>query len=134
MNNAVWQREEIVASLSVTPTYRVFLVQVDTVQRFVVVHGQIILNQFKNFPNKAVRESAFVISLKSLMEGRKHSKLYLKSSSKAAQKFRSSSNPMRDRASAKAAPMTATATAMVRNIWQSYFPASDEPLSGAHQA
>ena len=106
------------------------MVQVDSVQRYVVVHGQIILNQFKNFHTKAIRECAFVGSLKTLMEGRRHSKLYFKAS-KTAQLLRSNNNPMKDRASAKAAPMTATATAMVRTIWQSYFPASDAAPTGA---
>lgn len=41
-----------------------------------VVHGQIILNQFKHFPNKAVQRAAFVGELRSRMEQRKHHKLY----------------------------------------------------------
>ena len=52
-------------------------VQADSVERFVVVHGQIILNQFKHFPNKAVQKAAFVGELRSKMETRKHSKLYM---------------------------------------------------------
>ena len=51
--------------------------QADSVERFVVVHGQIILNQFKHFPNKAVQKAAFVGELRSKMEARKHSKLYM---------------------------------------------------------
>lgn len=51
--------------------------QVDRVERFVVVHGQIILNQFKHFPNKAVQKAAFVSELKHRMEMRRHSKLYM---------------------------------------------------------
>ena len=51
--------------------------QADSVERFVVVHGQIILNQFKHFPNKAVQKAAFVGELRSKMETRKHSKLYM---------------------------------------------------------
>ena len=45
-------------------------------ERFVVVHGQIILNQFKNFPKKSVANSAFVSGLKAKMELRRHCKLY----------------------------------------------------------
>ena len=41
-----------------------------------VVHGQIILNQFKNFPKKSVANSAFVSGLKGKMELRRHCKLY----------------------------------------------------------
>ena len=47
-----------------------------------VVHGQIILNQFKHFPNKAVQKAAFVGELRSKMETRKHSKLYMSKVSK----------------------------------------------------
>ena len=55
----------------------VFLVpQVPVVERFVVVHGQIILNQFKHFPNKAVKASAFPASLRAALEMRRHLKLY----------------------------------------------------------
>ena len=91
-------------------------------QRFVVVHAQILLNQYKNFPVKAVRESAFASGLKAQMELRRHAKLYSRPAKQAKGKARSNSNPMRDRASVRAAPMTATATSMVRSIWQSYFP------------
>ena len=51
--------------------------QADSVERFIVVHGQIILNQFKHFPNKAVQKAAFVTELRNKMETRKHSKLYM---------------------------------------------------------
>ena len=52
-------------------------VQEATVERFVVVHGQIILNQFRAYPNKAIAASAFATALKALMESRRHSKLYM---------------------------------------------------------
>ena len=68
--------------------------QLAAVERFVVVHGQIILNQFKHFPNKAIQSCAFVNSLKTAMEARKHSKLY--SSAKLAVKAKSvNRNPMK---------------------------------------
>lgn len=59
-----------------------------------MVHGQIILNQFKHFPNKAIQSCAFVNSLKCAMEARKHSKLY--SSTKKAVKLKTGNrNPMK---------------------------------------
>lgn len=95
-----------------------------------VVHAQILLNQYKNFPVRAIKESAFAAGLKSQMELRRHAKLYMRPPKQAkAGKSRSNSNPMRDRASVRAAPMTATATNMVRAIWQSYFP-SDAAAEG----
>ncbi len=62
--------------------------QADAVERFVVVHGQIILNQFKNFPKKSVANSAFVGGLKAKMELRRHCKLYTISKAKARRRVR----------------------------------------------
>ncbi|DBB09374.1 TPA: hypothetical protein ACH3X3_007949 [Trebouxia sp. C0006] len=117
------------------PTEPIFISkQLASVERFVVVHGQILLNQFKHFPNKAIQSCAFVNSLKTAMEACKHSKLY--SSTKKSLKSKSvNRNPMQDRAcGARAKPMTATATSMVKAIWQSYFPstaAEDEAVTEA---
>ena len=63
--------------------------QADAVERFVVVHGQIILNQFKNFPKKSVANSAFVGGLRAKMELRRHCKLYTVPKSKARLRVRS---------------------------------------------
>ena len=68
--------------------------QVAACERFVVVHGQIILNQFKHFPNKALQTCAFVSSLKTAMEARKHSKLYMKAK-KAVKVRMGNQNPMK---------------------------------------
>ncbi|KAK9785341.1 hypothetical protein WJX73_005011, partial [Symbiochloris irregularis] len=95
----------------------------EAVERFIVVHGQVILNQFRNYPVKAVRESSFVAALRARMQQRRHSKLYMASKSKL-RVGGSNRNPMRDRAAARAKPMTATATTMVKGIWASYFPSS----------
>ena len=46
------------------------------VERFLVVHGQVVLNQFKHYPVKAVRDAAFVATLRQRMAQRRHSKLY----------------------------------------------------------
>ncbi len=46
------------------------LAQIPAVERFVVVHGQIILNQFQNYPVEAVRRSAFVTGLREHMQVR----------------------------------------------------------------
>ncbi len=76
------------------------MMQLANVERFIVVHGQIILNQFKHFPNKAIQNCAFVNSLKTAMEARKHSKLY--SSTKKSLKSKSvNRNPMKVRVSVR---------------------------------
>ena len=41
-----------------------------------MVHGQVVLNQFKHYPVKAVRDAAFVPALRERMAQRRHSKLY----------------------------------------------------------
>jgi DNA (cytosine-5)-methyltransferase 1 len=50
--------------------------QPDRVERYLVVHGQILLNQIKAYPNPAVQKAPFVGTLREKMEARKHSKLY----------------------------------------------------------
>lgn len=40
-------------------------------------------------------------------------------------------NPMRDRASVRQKPMTATATAMVKAIWRAYFLRTGQAAPGA---
>lgn len=103
--------------------------QADKVERFVVVHGQIILNQFKNFPKKAVANSAFATALKGRMELRRHCKLYLAARPKIRVRGLRA-NPMRDRAHIRMKPMTATATTMVKAIWRSYFNRTGQLLAG----
>ena len=63
-------------------------------ERFVVVHGQIILNQFRVYPNKAIAASAFATALKAAMESRRHSKLYM-ASAKAKRLTTGNRNPMK---------------------------------------
>ncbi|GAX75038.1 hypothetical protein CEUSTIGMA_g2482.t1 [Chlamydomonas eustigma] len=103
--------------------------KVDNVERFVVVHGQVILNQFKHYPNKAVQKAAFVSELRLKMEARKHSKLYMtKAKAKAAVKVRNS-NPMRNKIAIglRAKPMAATATTLVKAVWHGYFFGAKRP-------
>ena len=48
----------------------------DRIERFIVVHGQILLNQIAHFPAKDVQRAPFVAALKQRMETRRHHKLY----------------------------------------------------------
>ncbi|KAK9918243.1 hypothetical protein WJX75_002529 [Coccomyxa subellipsoidea] len=106
--------------------------KVEAVERFVVVHGQIILNQFKSFPKKSVANSAFATGLKARMELRRHCKLYMASRAKARVRGLRA-NPMRDRAHIRMKPMTATATTMVKAIWRAYFMRTGQFLAGDQQ-
>ncbi|KAK3183309.1 hypothetical protein Dsin_030595 [Dipteronia sinensis] len=49
-----------------------------TVERHVVVHGQIILQQFSEFPDETIRKCAFVTGLRVKMEERHHTKWLVK--------------------------------------------------------
>lgn len=94
-----------------------------SVDRFLSVHAQIFLSCFEHFPNASVRKCAFVMTLKEKLNSVKHSKLYV-SSSRGRGKG-TNRNPMKDRAAGtRAKPMTATATAMVKSVWQTYFVSS----------
>lgn len=88
-----------------------------------LVHGQIILNQFKNYPVKAIQQCAFVSALQTRMSERKHSKLFMsKRKFTANMRIAKKVNPMRNRdPKPKPKPMTATATTLVKAIWADYF-------------
>ncbi|CAN6280974.1 unnamed protein product [Urochloa humidicola] len=93
-----------------------------SVERYVVVHGQIILQQFADFPDESIRRSAFVTGLVLKMEERRHTKLVMK---KKSQSMRGENlNP-----SAKMGPilrrklMRATTTRFISKIWGDYYAA-----------
>ncbi|KAK9839549.1 hypothetical protein WJX84_009779 [Apatococcus fuscideae] len=98
--------------------------KVDLVERFVVVHGQILMSLIKLYPIKAIQNCAFASSLKQKMQTRRHAKLYVLPKRQLLKAV--NRNPMRDRATAKAKPMTATATNMVKAVWASYFKTAEQ--------
>lgn len=105
-------------------------VSVQAVERFAVVHGQIIANQFKHFPNKAIQNCAFLLGLTRLMEARRHCKLYMGKKAKAG-RAGGNANPMKDRSvKGRPTPMTATATNLVKAVWVDYFKGSQDENAG----
>eukprot|EP01025_Chloroclados_australasicus_P039563 TRINITY_DN4101_c0_g1_i3.p1 TRINITY_DN4101_c0_g1~~TRINITY_DN4101_c0_g1_i3.p1 ORF type:complete len:1149 (-),score=154.77 TRINITY_DN4101_c0_g1_i3:63-3509(-) len=104
--------------------------KVEVVKRYIIVHGQLILNQFRYYPNKSVQNCAFVSTLKQEMMQMRHSKLYQSKVKQVKQlKKPENQNPMRQRQqgkSSKPRPMPATATVLVRNIWLDYFKVEDQ--------
>lgn len=86
-----------------------------------VVHGQIILNQFSNYPVESVRRSAFVSTLRERMQMVRHTKLY-KSAAKPIRLRGVNRNPMKVRrprwpsvlAARPAAPRAAGSAALAR--------------------
>ncbi|PWA40704.1 DNA cytosine-5-methyltransferase [Artemisia annua] len=91
------------------------------VERFVVVHGQIILQQFAEFPDVTIRKCAFVSGLEGKMEERHHTKWLVKK--KAVLTKAENMNP---RASmgpvvSKRKAMPATTTRLINRIWGEFY-------------
>jgi DNA (cytosine-5)-methyltransferase 1 len=97
------------------------------VERFLTVHAPVILSCFNNFPVKEVRNSAFASTLREKLSSVRHYKLYR---SVGKLRARINRNPMKDRAAGgRSKPMTATATMMVKSIWQAYFSSTGVPAA-----
>ena len=102
------------------------------VQRFLSVHAQIFLSCYQHFPMESVRKCAFVVTLREKLNSVKHSKLYV---TVPKGRGRTNRNPMKDRAAgSRSKPMTATATAMVKSVWQSYFVNAATLLAAAQKS
>uniref|UniRef100_A0ACD5X5C0 Uncharacterized protein n=1 Tax=Avena sativa TaxID=4498 RepID=A0ACD5X5C0_AVESA len=90
------------------------------VERYAVVHGQIILQQFAMYPEKPIKESAFIKGLVAKMAERSHTKLPTKTKPQAMRV--DNLNP-----SAKMCPvekrklMRATTTRLISKVWGDYY-------------
>ncbi|RDY07106.1 DNA (cytosine-5)-methyltransferase 1, partial [Mucuna pruriens] len=92
------------------------------VERYVVVHGQIILQLFAEFPDDKIRKSAFVTGLVNKMEERHHTKWLVKKK-KVVPRSEPNLNP---RAAvgpivSKRKAMQATTTRLINRIWGEYY-------------
>ncbi|CAA3027627.1 DNA (cytosine-5)-methyltransferase 1B-like [Olea europaea subsp. europaea] len=92
------------------------------VERYVVVHGQIILQQFSEYPDQNIKKCAFVIGLTKKMEERHHTKWLVKKK-KLLHRDESNLNPRGAMAPAisKRKAMQATTTRLIRRIWGEYY-------------
>nr|XP_010936296.1 DNA (cytosine-5)-methyltransferase 1B [Elaeis guineensis]XP_019701343.1 DNA (cytosine-5)-methyltransferase 1B [Elaeis guineensis]XP_019701346.1 DNA (cytosine-5)-methyltransferase 1B [Elaeis guineensis]XP_019701349.1 DNA (cytosine-5)-methyltransferase 1B [Elaeis guineensis]XP_029123947.1 DNA (cytosine-5)-methyltransferase 1B [Elaeis guineensis] len=91
------------------------------VERYIVVHGQIILQQFAEYPDENIRKCAFVTGLSDKMMERQHTKLVMKK--KVVVKKEENLNPsatMRPVLS-KRDVMRATTTRLINRIWGDYY-------------
>ncbi|PRQ32904.1 putative DNA (cytosine-5-)-methyltransferase [Rosa chinensis] len=93
-----------------------------SVERYVVVHGAIILQLFSQFPDVKIKKCSFLDGLRDKMEKRHHTKWEVKSK-KILQKSGSNLNP---RASmgpvvSKRKAMQATTTKLINRIWGDYY-------------
>lgn len=91
------------------------------VERYVVVHGQIILQQFDDYPDQTIKKSAFVSGLSAKMEQKHHTKLVMKKNTVI--KKEANLNPsasVRPMVSQRKA-MRATTTKLVNRVWATYY-------------
>ena len=91
------------------------------VERYVVVHGQIILQQFAEFPDMKIQKCAFVSGLASKMQQRHHTRLSMKK--KLLIKKGINSNPSASMAviQSRKKLMRATMTKLINRIWGGYY-------------
>ncbi|KAK9292062.1 hypothetical protein L1049_020016 [Liquidambar formosana] len=92
------------------------------VERYIVVHGQIILQQFAEFPDEKIKKCAFVIGLTYKMEERRHTKWVVKKK-KVLLKSEPNLNPRAAMAPvvSKRKVMQATTTRLINRIWGEYY-------------
>ncbi|KAJ8765298.1 hypothetical protein K2173_011995 [Erythroxylum novogranatense] len=95
------------------------------VERYVVVHGQIILQLFAEYPDAKIKRCAFVTGLTKKMEERHHTKWLVKKK-KIVQKNQPNLNPHAAMAAigsavSKRKVMQATTTRLINRIWGEYY-------------
>eukprot|EP00210_Caulerpa_lentillifera_P008334 g7950.t1 len=94
------------------------------VKRFLVSHGQMLLNQFLNYPDSRIQNCSFFLQLKQLRDTMNNcrSQLAPKKESRKPKKSTINKNPMKDRVSSiKVKALPASATTLVQKIWKNYF-------------
>ncbi|GER54987.1 cytosine-specific methyltransferase [Striga asiatica] len=92
------------------------------VERYVVVHGQIILQQFSEYPDNNIKKCPFVIGLTQKMEEKHHTKWLVKKK-KFLERDEQNLNPRATIAPvvSKRKAMQATTTRLVNRIWGEYY-------------
>ncbi|XP_042490225.1 DNA (cytosine-5)-methyltransferase 1A-like [Macadamia integrifolia] len=90
-------------------------------ERYVVVHGQIILQQFAEFPDELIKKCAFVTGLSSKMEERQHTKLEVKKKAVVKQEINLNPRASMGPVVSKRKAMEATTTQLINRIWGEYY-------------
>ncbi|KFK37543.1 dna methyltransferase 2 [Arabis alpina] len=91
------------------------------VESYMVVHGQIILQMFAEYPTKIIKECPFIVALKSKMEDRRHTKWAIKK--KTIVQEGKNLNPCADKKHvvSKKKAMQATTTLLINRIWGDFY-------------
>ncbi|WZN58936.1 DNA (cytosine-5)-methyltransferase [Chloropicon roscoffensis] len=88
----------------------------EKIERFLVVHGQVILGQLADHPRAEVKKCALVKQIEQKMSACRHSKLYV-----SDKKYLRTKNPMEGETSKKPGKMIATQTKGIHLIWEDSF-------------
>lgn len=91
------------------------------VERYVVVHGQIILQQFAEYPDKTIRKCSFVTGLSKKMEERLHTKLLMKKKVLVQKEANLNPSAAMKPFVSKRKVMRATTTRLINRIWGDYY-------------
>ncbi|KAH9684673.1 DNA (cytosine-5)-methyltransferase 1B [Citrus sinensis] len=85
------------------------------VERYVVVHGHIILQQFADLPNKRISKCAFVSGLFEKMEERHHTRSLVKKKVVLKKEINSNLRASKNKV------MQATTTRLIKRIWEEFY-------------
>nr|ACX83569.1 DNA methyltransferase [Hieracium piloselloides] len=91
------------------------------VERYVVVHGQIILQQFAEFPDDSIRRCAFVSGLEDKMEQRHHTKWLVKKKAILTKAENLNPRAAMGPVISKRKAMPATTTRLINRIWGEFY-------------
>ncbi|XP_076952096.1 DNA (cytosine-5)-methyltransferase 1B-like [Bidens hawaiensis] len=91
------------------------------VERYVVVHGQIILQQFAEFPDVTIQKSAFVSGLEAKMEERHHTKWTVKKKKIEVKQANMNPRAAMGPVVSKRKAMPATTTRFINRIWGEFY-------------
>ncbi|KAJ7517728.1 hypothetical protein O6H91_21G038100 [Diphasiastrum complanatum] len=96
--------------------------KIPEVERYVVVHGQIILQQFAEYPDDCIKKSSFIVGLIAKMEQKHHTKLMFSRKKVLLRKGKNLNPRANSRPDGtKRKPMRATTTRLVHRIWSEYY-------------
>ncbi|KAL8470986.1 hypothetical protein ACS0TY_033531 [Phlomoides rotata] len=92
------------------------------VERYVIVHGQIILQHFSEYPDESIKKCAFMIGLAQKMEEKHHTKWLVKKK-KFLHRSEQNLNPRSaiESVVSKRKAMQATTTRLINRIWGGYY-------------
>lgn len=94
------------------------------IERYVVVHGQIILHQFAACPDEHIQRSAFTTDLSAKMEQRHHTKLALTKKKEIVKARNLNPRAIVRPDTCKPKAMRATMTKLINHIWSEYYTCS----------